>query len=238
MPTSCAVGPDLIASESVADLRASDSESVSVEHWLTEGIAMARHRVDRRSGSSTATGTPARADVLVDRTAVVAGGRAPVGGEVPDGAEVVDLAGGLLAPGFVDAHVHPVQGGLERLRCDLSEQTPRGLPGHVAAYADAHPDRPWILGGGWSMAAFPGGTPTAAASTRVVPDRPVFLPNRDHHGAWVNSGRSSWPASTPRHARPRRRPHRRDADGHPTGTLHEGAMALVARLSRPPPTRS
>ena len=41
------------------------------------------------------------------------------------GAEVVDLAGGLLAPGFIDAHVHAVQGGLERIRCDLSDLTTR-----------------------------------------------------------------------------------------------------------------
>ncbi|MET1059510.1 MAG: amidohydrolase family protein, partial [Nocardioides sp.] len=40
--------------------------------------------------------------------------------DVADETEV-DLAGGLLLPGFVDAHVHPVQGGLERVRCDLSE---------------------------------------------------------------------------------------------------------------------
>src|SRR4029079_16653444 len=39
------------------------------------------------------------------------------------GAQVVDLAGGLLAPGFVDAPVHAVQGGLERIRCDLSDGT-------------------------------------------------------------------------------------------------------------------
>ena len=40
---------------------------------------------------------------------------------------VVDAA--CVAPGFVDAHVHPIQGGLERLRCDLSEhEHPRGLP--------------------------------------------------------------------------------------------------------------
>jgi predicted amidohydrolase YtcJ len=37
------------------------------------------------------------------------------------------------------------------------------------------------------MPAFPGGTPTAADLDRVVPGRPVFLPNRDHHGAWVSS---------------------------------------------------
>ena len=39
--------------------------------------------------------------------------------------EVIDLAGGLVAPGFVDAHVHTVQGGLERIRCDLTGATTR-----------------------------------------------------------------------------------------------------------------
>ena len=79
------------------------------------------------------------------------------------GEEVVDLRGGLLAPGFVDAHVHPIQGGLERLRCDLSDLSTREeYLAAIRAYADAHPDLPWILGGGWAMPAFPGGTPTAA----------------------------------------------------------------------------
>jgi predicted amidohydrolase YtcJ len=144
----------------------------------------------------------------------------------------VDLAGGLLAPGFVDAHVHPVQGGLERTRCDLSEGATRDdYLALVRAYADAHPDRPWILGGGWAMAAFPGGTPTAADLDRVVPDRPAFLPNRDHHGGWANSRAlelAGIDAGTPDPPDGRIE---RDADGRPTGTLHEGAMALVSRLA-------
>ncbi|MDX6375295.1 MAG: hypothetical protein QOD98_4283, partial [Nocardioidaceae bacterium] len=102
--------------------------------------------------------------------------------------QVVDLAGGLLAPGFTDAHVHPIQGGLERLRCDLSGlDTREEYLAAVRAYADSRPDVEWILGGGWAMPAFPGGTPLAADLDAVVPDRPVFLPNRDHHGAWVNT---------------------------------------------------
>ncbi|MFT4011720.1 MAG: amidohydrolase, partial [Nocardioidaceae bacterium] len=47
----------------------------------------------------------------------------PVDGPLPEPGEVdeiVDQAGGLLTPGFTDAHVHAVQGGLERIRCDLS----------------------------------------------------------------------------------------------------------------------
>lgn len=150
--------------------------------------------------------------------------------DAPPGARVVDLAGGLLAPGFVDAHVHAVQGGLERIRCDLSEGTTRDdYLATIAAFAGSHPEVPWILGGGWAMAAFPGGTPTAADLDAVVPDRPVFLPNRDHHGAWVNTRAleiAGIDAATPDP------PHghlERDAAGNPTGTLHEGAMQLVAR---------
>jgi predicted amidohydrolase YtcJ len=146
------------------------------------------------------------------------------------GVEVVDLGGGLLTPGFVDAHVHAVQGGLERIRCDLSQVSGRGnYLDAIGAYAAAHPDVPWILGGGWAMATFPGGTPTAAELDRVVSDRPVYLPNRDHHGAWVNTRAlelAGVDATTPDP------PHgriERDAEGAPAGTLHEGAMQLVAR---------
>ena len=148
----------------------------------------------------------------------------------PAGATHVDLAGGLVAPGFVDAHVHAVQGGLERVRCDLSEgRTREDYLGLVASYARRHPELPWVLGGGWAMAAFPGGTPTAADLDAVVPDRPVFLPNRDHHGAWVNSRAleiAGVDASTPDPPDGR---FERGPDGHPSGTLHEGAMESVAR---------
>jgi predicted amidohydrolase YtcJ len=151
---------------------------------------------------------------------------------VPGRSREVDLAGGLLAPGFVDAHVHPLQGGLERMRCDLSEGASADeYLAMVAAYAEAHRDEPWVVGGGWAMAAFPGGTPTAAELDRVVPDRPVFLPNRDHHGAWVNSRALELAGITATTPDPPDGRIERDADGRPTGTLHEGAMRLVAVLA-------
>jgi predicted amidohydrolase YtcJ len=154
----------------------------------------------------------------------------PVGAELPDG-HVVDLAGGLLTPGFVDAHVHAVQGGLELLRCDLSGLEHReDYLRAVRDYADAHPELAWITGGGWSMSAFPGGTPTRADLDAVVPDRPVFLPNRDHHGAWVNSRALALAGIDRGTPDPPDGYFERDADGSPTGTLHEGAMHAVARL--------
>jgi predicted amidohydrolase YtcJ len=145
--------------------------------------------------------------------------------------ERVDLAGRLLVPGFQDAHVHPVWAGLDLLRCDLTDiSTAADYLSRVGEYAATHPDEEWVLGSGWAMSAFPGGTPTAEALDRVVPDRPAYLPNRDGHGAWANSEalrRAGIDSSTPDPADGRIE---RDVDGHPTGTLHEGAMSLVASL--------
>ena len=171
-------------------------------------------------------------EVLVegDRIAEVHGGF-ETGARAPSSTtEVVDLEGGLLLPGFTDAHVHPIQGGLERLRCDLSAHSTREeYLATIKEYADTHPDAEWILGGGWAMPAFPGGTPTAADLDRVVPDRPVYLPNRDHHGAWVNS-RALEIAGVDEHTPdPPDGRIERGADGRPSGTLHEGATALVSR---------
>jgi predicted amidohydrolase YtcJ len=145
--------------------------------------------------------------------------------------EVVDLAGRMLIPGFQDAHVHPVWGGLDMLRCDLSElSTAAQYLDAIGGYVGAHPDDEWLLGGGWQMSAFPGGTPSASALDAVTGDRPAFFPNRDGHGAWVNSAalrRAGIDRDTPDPADGRIE---RDGDGTPSGTLHEGAMALVNRL--------
>jgi len=150
---------------------------------------------------------------------------------------VVDLAGRLVLPAFGDAHVHPVSGGLESLLCDLSGLKTRGAYLEaIATYASSLPPDAWILGGGWSMEAFPGGVPEAADLDAAAGGRPVFLPNRDHHSAWVSSTAlrlAGVDASTPDPpgGRIERRP-----DGSPTGALHEDAMRLVAALApRPGP---
>ncbi|GAA1932651.1 amidohydrolase [Nocardioides hwasunensis] len=165
---------------------------------------------------------------------VVEHGRVRAIGEdiATSGARVVDVAGALLLPGFTDAHVHPIQGGLERLGCDLSElpvDSGRYLA-HVQAYAASHPGREWVQGGGWAMAAFPGGLPTAAALDEAVPDRPVALVNRDHHGMWISSRALELAGITRATPDPLDGRIERDADGEPTGVLHEGAMDLIAHV--------
>jgi len=150
--------------------------------------------------------------------------------------EVVDLGGRMLVPGFQDAHVHPINAGLEQLRCDLSQD--HGLEAYldrIGGYVSSHPTASWILGGGWSVDVFPGGNPRAETLDGLVSDRPAFLPNRDGHGAWVNSRTLELAGITRDTPDPYDGRIERDADGTPTGSLHEGAMDLVVPLV-PEPT--
>jgi predicted amidohydrolase YtcJ len=144
---------------------------------------------------------------------------------------VIELRGRTVTPGFQDAHVHPVHGGMAMLRCDLHSDAESGSGLEVIdAYARSHPDEAWIRGGGWYMAAFEGGTPRRDELDRVLPDRPAFLTSRDGHSAWVNTKAlelAGVSASTPDPSDGRIE---RDPDGTPSGTLQEGAMDLVARF--------
>jgi predicted amidohydrolase YtcJ len=151
--------------------------------------------------------------------------------------EVVDLAGGLLIPGFVDAHVHPAGAGMEAAQCDLTGAvTLEEYRSRVRAYADANPDLEWITGGGWSMEAFPNGTPERGGLDELVPDRPAYLVNRDHHGAWVNTRALELAGVTADTLDPADGRIERDAAGAASGMLQEGAMRLVGDLVPQPTT--
>jgi len=142
--------------------------------------------------------------------------------------QVIDLHGRLVLPGFQDAHVHPVLAGISLLRCDLHHcQSADDTFATIAQYATTHPDEKWVLGGGWSLEFFAGGTPTKDMLDAVVPDRPVYLPNRDGHGAWVNSVTLARVGISEMTPDPPDGRIERDAYGRPTGVLHEGAMDLV-----------
>ncbi|MEW2490179.1 amidohydrolase [Streptomyces sp. NPDC048411] len=167
--------------------------------------------------------------VVGDRIAAV--GHDDVRELIGPGTEVVDLTGKLLLPGFQDAHIHPVYAGVELAECDLTGTV--GVEEYLAlirTYADAHPDHAWITGGGWSLESFDGGLPTRQLLDSVVPDRPVLLANRDHHGAWANTRALELAGITAATPDPVDGRIEREPDGSPSGMLQEGATALVSRL--------
>ncbi len=145
--------------------------------------------------------------------------------------QTIDLRGKMVLPGFQDAHVHPTGGGMDRLRCDLSEvHSVDEYLGLIRGYAEANRDAAWVIGGGWAMDVFPRGTPSRGVLDAVIPDRPVFLSNRDNHAAWVNTTALEMAGVGAGTADPADGRIEREPDGGPQGTLHEGAMSLVRRL--------
>ena len=180
------------------------------------------HTVD--AARSTARALAVRDGRIVAVTPDERAARAHIGPRT----RVIELRGRAVVPGFGDAHMHPIMGGLARLRCELHDARGRDTYlGIVRDYAEGHPDAAWIVGGGWAMDDFPGGTPSREDLDAVVPGRPVFLTNRDGHGAWVNTRALELAGIHAETADPPDGRIERDASGAPSGTLHEGAMELV-----------
>jgi predicted amidohydrolase YtcJ len=186
-------------------------------------------------GGPVMTMDPARPSA---QAVAVRDGRLVAGGDSRDVLELegartrrIDLRGRTLLPGFIDAHCHPVHAGIHLSRCPLHD-LPNSREAYFTAireYADAHPELDWIVGSGWYMSVFPGGTPSRHELDAVVPDRPAIFINRDGHGAWVNTRALEIAGITSTTPDPADGRIERDADGTPSGTLHEGAMALVGR---------
>lgn len=101
----------------------------------------------------------------------------------------LDGKGQFLIPGLIDSHGHVMSLGFSALTLDLTDTRSLGEAlARIAAYAKAHPDRPWILGRGWNQELWPEKRfPTAAELDAVVPDRPVWLTRVDGHAGWANS---------------------------------------------------
>jgi hypothetical protein len=180
-------------------------------------------------------------ETVADALAVIGGRIAAVGTARDVGrlrgprTRVLELRGETVLPGFQDAHCHPPIGGRALLLCGLHD-LPWDRDAYLARirdYATDHPDEPWIVGGGWAMPAFPGGTPSRHDLDAVVPDRPAFLENRDAHGGWVNTKALELAGIAIDTADPPDGRIEREPDGTPQGTLHEGAAKIVERCIPP-----
>jgi predicted amidohydrolase YtcJ len=151
--------------------------------------------------------------------------------------ERLELPGRMVVPGFQDAHIHPAFAGRNLLRVHLDHLGSRQeVLEEIGRYAREHPDESWILGGGWPMFLFPDGLPTASELDGVVPDRPVFLMNKDVHTGWANSRALELGGITRDSPDPWDGRIERDASGEPTGALHEGAAYSFWEHVVPPTT--
>lgn len=101
----------------------------------------------------------------------------------------VDGKGQVVIPGFVDANLRLTDYGFAALVLDLSPaKNVSEVQARVAAYAAAHPDRPWILGTGWNPPSWDKAQlPTAADLDGAAGGRPVWLVSADGQAGWASS---------------------------------------------------
>ena len=120
---------------------------------------------------------------------VAVGDDAAIGKFRGPGTKVIDAAGQLVLPGFVDCHIHFMDGSLSLGRVNLEgAKDVAEIQQRLRDYAAKHPGNDWLLGRGWDYAMFGAAAlPDKKYLDELFPDRPVFLEGYDGHTYWANS---------------------------------------------------
>jgi predicted amidohydrolase YtcJ len=143
--------------------------------------------------------------------------------------KVIDAGGKLLLPGFNDAHVHFIDGGLQLDSINLRNTTdPQDFAKKVAERVKITPKGEWITGGDWDEERWSSPQlPTRQMIDAVTPDNPVFLYRYDGHEVLVNSVALKLAGVTAQTQNPPGGEIVKDKQGNPTGVLKDAAQSLV-----------
>jgi predicted amidohydrolase YtcJ len=202
------------------------SDSGPAELVLRGGTVFTAH-----AAHPTATAVAVRGGRIV-----YVGDDADIGRFVGAETRLIEIADGMVLPGFHDSHVHIAAGGLGLSTCDLSnDETVEAVTNHIAACARDNPSAAWVRGRGWQLGLFPNANPMRQQLDAVVPDRPAFFMAADGHSGWANSRALADAGVTAATPDPQGGRIERDAATKaPTGTLRDAAAMLVAREAPPP----
>ncbi len=148
---------------------------------------------------------------------------------------VIDLHGRRVVPGFNDAHVHFVTGGLVLANVQLLDASSQAeFRDRMGRFARSQPAGAWILSGIWDHERWtPAALPTHQLIDDVTSKNPVFVMRLDGHMALANALAMKLAGVD------RNTPDMpggvivRDADGNPTGMFKDAAMTLIHRVIPP-----
>ena len=142
-------------------------------------------------------------------------------------ARPIDMRGGLLTPGFADAHCHFLWWAIEANRLDLSETTSlEAALTKIESHAKTLREDAWILGGRFDKNLW-GRWPNREELDRVSRGHPAVLRSRDGHSRWANSRALAVAGVTRDTVTPEGGEIERDVSGQPTGVLRENAIRLL-----------
>ncbi|MBV8515639.1 MAG: amidohydrolase family protein [Acidobacteria bacterium] len=118
---------------------------------------------------------------------VAVGGEADVDKLRTPKTRMIDAGGRLVLPGFVDCHIHFMDGSLSLGRVNLDgAKDVADIQRRLREYAAKHPGKDWILGRGWDYAMFGAvALPDKKYLDEVFPNRPAYLEGYDSHTYWA-----------------------------------------------------
>ena len=186
------------------------------------------------------TGDPEKpwveAMAIQDEYIVQTGTNAEVSHLVEAAAEVIDAPEGIVVPGFIDSHVHFLDGGFALSSVKLRDAlTKAEFVARIATYANTLMPGDWILNGDWDHKNWGGELPRHDWVDEVTPNNPLLINRLDGHMLLANAAAmklANITADTPDVDGGKIV---RDADGNPTGIFKDNAMNLVLRAV-PTPT--
>jgi predicted amidohydrolase YtcJ len=148
-------------------------------------------------------------------------------------AEKQDMAGRVILPGLIDAHLHLKQYALALRYVDCETDSKQECLARVKERVQVTRPGEWILGHGWNQNHWEG-WPSATDLDDIAPHNPVYLSAKSLHAAWLNSSAmqlAGIQASTPD---PANGQILHDVQGKPTGVVLESAMELAVRSMTAP----
>jgi predicted amidohydrolase YtcJ len=151
-----------------------------------------------------------------------------IGALIGPGTRTIDLRGGVVLPGIIDAHTHPAQSAQDLGKCSLDDKplAPSDIKRRVAGCLTGQPGEltQWFE----VVMVNPSGlTLTRADLDAMLSDRPLLLSGSDGHTVWANSAALNIAHITATTRDPAGGHIERDASGEPTGTLRDDAADLA-----------
>lgn len=146
---------------------------------------------------------------------------------------IFDMQGKFAMPGVFDLHAHPfITPWYGNMNLQLTgADTKEKILEAVREYAEANPNKAWIIGGQWLLGVFPGDSPKKEWLDEIVPDRPVALLDQTGHGMWLNSKALELAGITKDTQTSQLIViHKDEKSGEPTGTINEQTIQMVEKV--------
>lgn len=159
---------------------------------------------------------------------VAVGTTAAIESRIGPSTEIIELNGAFVTPGFIDAHVHMIEGGLSLDQVDLRDAgTPEEFAARIARAAKQKQPGEWVRYGSWDHELWGGELPDRRWIDKDTPTTPVYVTRLDGHMALANSLALKLSGIDENTPDPPGGTIVRDADGRPTGVLKDEAQALM-----------